>query len=198
MGGTLLYMAQEMLVMAGLVLCVGAIERHAGTDDLRRMGGLYRRAPVVSVITLVLVLALAGMPPLAGFFGKALILREGIAAGRWVLVFLTISTAVLTLMAALRVWCFGFWMSPRGKSLVAPEGATIGSSPRVGWIVCGAALVLTASIGIGLGAPRTVPMALRGALNLAEPQRLIDATLGAPGPGVRAVVEASNGAEVVR
>lgn len=198
MGGALLYMGQEMLVMAGLMLCCGVVERHAGTDDLRRLGGLYGRAPVLSGIMLVLLLSLCGMPPMPGFFGKAVILREGLAQGHWVLAGLTVATAILTLVAALRVWCHGFWMSPRSGSSGAPEGAELVATPRVAWALLGAGLVCASAITIGLGAPKTIPMTQRAALNLAEPQRFIDGTLGAPEPGVRSVATAHGASEDVR
>lgn len=198
MGGTVLYMTQEMLVMAGLMLCCAAVEKHAGTDDLRELGGLYRRAPVLSAIVLVLLFALMSMPPFPGFFGKALILREGLADHRWLLSGLTVATAVLTLLAGLRVWCHGFWMAPRGKGLNPPDGAEIGAAPRLGWALAGASVVCLAAVGIGLASPVTVPMATHAALKLAEPQRYIDATLGRPAPGMRAVVDASITSEVVQ
>jgi NADH-quinone oxidoreductase subunit N len=39
-------------------------------DELDDLNGLYSRAPVEAVLMLVFVLSLAGIPPLAGFYGK--------------------------------------------------------------------------------------------------------------------------------
>ena len=46
-----------------------------GGDRLSDFAGLSRRAPVVSFCMFVFMLSLAGIPPLAGFFGKFLLLR---------------------------------------------------------------------------------------------------------------------------
>ena len=127
-GATLHYMTQEMLVMGGLFLACGLVERVAGTDDLQELGGLYRRSPLLAGVVFVLLMSLAGIPPLSGFFGKALLVREGLASAHWWLVGATLFTAVVTIMAALRIWCHGFWM-PARRACAPPEGAEWGA-PR--------------------------------------------------------------------
>ena len=39
-------------------------------DELDDLNGLYSRAPVEAVLMLIFLLSLAGIPPLAGFYGK--------------------------------------------------------------------------------------------------------------------------------
>lgn len=51
----------------GVVL---AVEGEAGDDRLTSFAGLSRRSPLLSLCLLVFMLSLAGIPPLAGFFGK--------------------------------------------------------------------------------------------------------------------------------
>ena len=67
---------------ACLFLGAGAvIHACSGEQDLRKMGGLARRIPVTYWTFLVATLALAGIPPLAGFFSKDEILGRVFAAG---------------------------------------------------------------------------------------------------------------------
>lgn len=48
-----------------------AVVAHAGRcDDLKDLAGLHRRSPLLAGCLLIFVLSLAGIPPLAGFFGK--------------------------------------------------------------------------------------------------------------------------------
>jgi NADH-quinone oxidoreductase subunit N len=46
------------------------VERQTGGDRLSDFAGLSRRAPVLSFCMTIFMLSLAGIPPLAGFFGK--------------------------------------------------------------------------------------------------------------------------------
>jgi len=50
-------------------------------DELDDLNGLYRRSPLSALVLLVFMLSLAGIPPLAGFFGKYLILQSLIQTG---------------------------------------------------------------------------------------------------------------------
>jgi NADH-quinone oxidoreductase subunit L len=51
-----------------------AAHRHDDAQDLRNMGGLRPRMPVTAALMAVGTLAIAGLPPLAGFFSKDAIL----------------------------------------------------------------------------------------------------------------------------
>ena len=54
-------------------------------DELDDLNGLYSRAPVEAVLMLVFMLSLAGIPPLAGFWGKYFIFLSLIETGHYVL-----------------------------------------------------------------------------------------------------------------
>ena len=54
-------------------------------QDMNRMGGLWRKIPITHWTMLVASLAIAGIPPLAGFFSKDEILGEAFKLGfAWV------------------------------------------------------------------------------------------------------------------
>ena len=57
-----------------LFLASGSVIHGSGTQDLREMGGLGRAMPVTAATWAVGVVALAGLPPLAGFFSKDAVL----------------------------------------------------------------------------------------------------------------------------
>jgi NADH-quinone oxidoreductase subunit L len=61
-----------------LFLAAGAVIHAVGTNDIFRMGGLFRAMPQTAIVFIVGTLALAGMWPLAGFFSK-----EAVLAGVW-------------------------------------------------------------------------------------------------------------------
>ena len=67
-----------------------------GEQDIRRMGGLRRFMPITYLTFLISTLAIAGIPPLSGFFSKDEIIFSALANGRghWLL-WLVASTAAL-------------------------------------------------------------------------------------------------------
>ena len=63
-----------------------ATHRHEDAQDLRNMGGLARHMPWTATLMWVATLAIAGVPPFAGFFSKDEILARAFALGHeaWV------------------------------------------------------------------------------------------------------------------
>lgn len=55
--------------------------RAAGSDEIADYAGLSRRSPFLALVMLVAFLSLAGMPPLAGFFGKFYVFAAAVDAG---------------------------------------------------------------------------------------------------------------------
>jgi NADH-quinone oxidoreductase subunit N len=71
--------------------------------DLETIKGLGRRAPVLGAAMVVFLLSLAGIPPLFGFFGKALLFGAALDTGFLWLVVIAIVNSVLALAVYLRV-----------------------------------------------------------------------------------------------
>jgi NADH-quinone oxidoreductase subunit N len=72
MGATsvLFYVIVYALTNLGAFGVVAALSTRAGGDEMRDFNGMARRAPFLSLLFLVFVLSLAGIPPLGGFFAK--------------------------------------------------------------------------------------------------------------------------------
>ena len=83
--------------------------------DLRRMGGLIRRMPVTGWTFVVGAAALAGIPPLAGFFAKDQILEIANHTGRtWIYLLGTLG-ALLSALYIGRLVFLAFFGSPRSE-----------------------------------------------------------------------------------
>ena len=76
------YVATYGLTVVGAFGVVGVVENFTGAAKLSDFAGLSRRAPVVSVCMMVFMLSLAGIPPLAGFFGKFYVFLAAVGAGK--------------------------------------------------------------------------------------------------------------------
>lgn len=64
------YVLTYGLTTVGAFGVVAIVEQRAGGESLADFAGLSRRAPLLSFCMFIFVLSLAGIPPLAGFFGK--------------------------------------------------------------------------------------------------------------------------------
>jgi NADH-quinone oxidoreductase subunit M len=72
--GALLQMVNHGLVVAPLFFIVALLSERAGSEDVRDMGGIAFRAPVLSTLFLVVAFATLAMPGSANFVGEFLIL----------------------------------------------------------------------------------------------------------------------------
>ena len=70
LGALLYYVVTYSLSVLGTFAIIAVVERRYGDDKLENFNGFSRRAPVLSACLLVFMLSQAGIPPLAGFFGK--------------------------------------------------------------------------------------------------------------------------------
>jgi len=92
-----------------LFLGAGAAIHAVGTNDIHRMGGLFRALPQTGIVFIVGTLALSGVWPLAGFFSKEAILA-GVLEGGMVGPFLLLAlTAFLTTFYMFRVVLIAFF-----------------------------------------------------------------------------------------
>jgi NADH-quinone oxidoreductase subunit N len=77
--------------------------RHVIGDELDDLNGLYSRAPVEAVLMLVFLLSLAGIPPLAGFYGKYFIFLSLIETQHYALAALGVLYSVFGLYYYLKI-----------------------------------------------------------------------------------------------
>jgi NADH-quinone oxidoreductase subunit N len=67
---TLFYTSIYAVTLIGAFAVVGAVRRETGGDNLQNFSGLAARSPFLAACMSIFFLSLAGLPPLAGFFGK--------------------------------------------------------------------------------------------------------------------------------
>lgn len=177
LAAAIFHVVHNMIVKSSLFLCCGMIERYGGTDRLDALGGLARRDVWLGVLTFVAAISLAGLPPLSGFFGKLLLVRESIFFGPYprlgyVLAALALATSVLTLLSMLKIWGYGFWS--KASETVASSPTPSGRRPALAMI----ALLVAVSLSIGLGAGEYLKIMRVAARNVLDPTEYIVAVLG--------------------
>src|SRR5436190_2487301 len=66
----LFYITVYAVTLVGTFGVVGVVRRETGGDDFANFSGLVSRSPLLAGCMAIFMLSLAGIPPLAGFFGK--------------------------------------------------------------------------------------------------------------------------------
>jgi NADH-quinone oxidoreductase subunit N len=116
-GALLYYAITYALTVLGAFGVVAVVEEEAGGDTISDFAGLSQRAPVPSFCMLIFLLSLAGIPPLAGFFGKfylfssALTSTPGTLGLLW-LVVLAIAMSAVSLYYYLKVLKYIYVIDP--------------------------------------------------------------------------------------
>ncbi|MGW8780657.1 NADH-quinone oxidoreductase subunit 5 family protein [Streptomyces sp. NPDC055796] len=156
-GAAVFHLLSHGAFKALLFLGAGVIIHAAGTNSLAamsRMDGLAKRIPDAFWTMTIALLALAAIPPFAGFFSKeaVLVAAEHAAGGHsefapsaagWVVLVSGVLTALLTAAYATRLWLMAF----RGRGAAAPDhGREPIAMTGVLW------LLAIPSIGLGLAA----------------------------------------------
>jgi hydrogenase-4 component B len=166
----LFQIAVHSVAKAALFACADAVERHAGTTDMGRLGGLVRRLPAVTVIFAVAAATIIGLPPLGGFASEWLTLETlmqgfripSLAAGvsfaiAGALLALTAAVAGIAFVKALFATFLGLPRSQRPATSVGPAMAAAGA----GLAVLG--------IALGVGSPWVVTGLGRAAAATGQP-----------------------------
>jgi len=147
-----LYHALNHAFMKSLLfLGTGAVLHATGERNLGRLGGLIHRMPWVGWLTLVGVLAIAGLPPLNGFVSEWLLLQTFLFSHEvpkpFVNMLLPLGAAVVALAAALAgyvmVKFFGiiFLGQPRERSLAQAHDAGRLEKAGLLWLAAGCVLL---------------------------------------------------------
>jgi NADH-quinone oxidoreductase subunit N len=140
----LFYAVAYAFMNLGAFAVVAALQRRPGvTSQIATFSGLGYRAPVLALTMTVFLLSLTGIPPLAGFFAKALVVLGALEVGGWtsILAILVMLNAAAAAFYYLRVVVVMYMRQPE-------EGAgavSVGTPTRVGLVVAAA---LTIAIGL--------------------------------------------------
>ncbi|WNF28898.1 NADH-quinone oxidoreductase subunit L [Streptomyces sp. C11-1] len=157
-GAAVFHLISHGAFKAVLFLAAGVVIHAAGTNSLAamsRMSGLARRIPDAYWTMTVALLALAAIPPFAGFFSKEAVLvaaehtalgdrTVAPAAAGWTILVGGLLAAVLTAAYAVRLWLLAF----RGRGAEVPDhGRQPAAMTSVLWILA----VPTIAFGLTVG-----------------------------------------------
>jgi NADH-quinone oxidoreductase subunit N len=75
------YLAGYLFTIVAAFTVVALVMQHLDNEDIAGLAGLNQRSPLLATTMTLAMVSLAGLPPLAGFFGKFLLLKAVLAAG---------------------------------------------------------------------------------------------------------------------
>nr|YP_009936057.1 NADH-plastoquinone oxidoreductase subunit 2 [Oxytropis arctobia]QNS39107.1 NADH-plastoquinone oxidoreductase subunit 2 [Oxytropis arctobia] len=97
------YMLFYIAMNLGTFACIVLFGLRTGTDNIRDYAGLYTKDPFLALSLALCLLSLAGLPPLAGFFGKLHLFWCGWQAGLYFLVLIGLLTSVVSIYYYLKI-----------------------------------------------------------------------------------------------
>ena len=102
--GLLIYMAIYVVMNLGTFAVIVAMRRNGrSVEEIDDLAGLARTDPAMALWMAVFMFSMAGIPPLAGFFGKLYVFLAAVQGGYWVLAMIGILTSVVASYYYLRI-----------------------------------------------------------------------------------------------
>jgi NADH-quinone oxidoreductase subunit L len=136
-----------------LFLGAGSVIHALHTQDLREMGGLFKKMKTTAITFIVGGLALAGFPPFAGFFSKDEILASAYESGHFALFGIALFTALLTAFYTFRLIFLAFFGKESDASAHAHESPKVMTIPLIvlGFFSLTAGWIAIPGLGGGFG-----------------------------------------------
>ncbi|MHB9006782.1 MAG: NADH-quinone oxidoreductase subunit N [Limisphaerales bacterium] len=142
----LFYLGGYLFTVLTAFMVITVAMRQGGSEETGSLAGLHRRSPLLALAMTLSMVSLAGVPPLAGFFGKLLLLKAAVAQtegvpGFWWLLGVAVFGVVVSLWYYFGVIRAMYWAPEFG------ELAPISVSGPVRWALYGA---MAAMLWIGI------------------------------------------------
>ena len=174
----IVYMVHQVVIKTTLFLAGGMIEHTGGSSRLSRLGDMARTAPLIAVVFFVPAMSLAGIPPMSGFAAKFALLDSVAASREWWILGVAIAVSLLTLFSIAKIWLGVFWGQPEPAETTVAHGR----SRPPGLMVAPTALLVAATIVLGLAAGPLYDYCARAAGDLVDPAPYVSQVLGGGAP----------------
>jgi NADH-quinone oxidoreductase subunit N len=133
----LYYLAGYLFTVLAAFTVICLVTRHLESDDVSALAGLNQRSPLLAATMTLSMVSLAGIPPLAGFFGKFLLLRAIIQHGAtnhgyYCLAFVALAGVVISLYYYFGVIRAIYWSRDAADLSPLPLSGSI----RLSLVIC--------------------------------------------------------------
>lgn len=102
--GVLVYLLVYIFMSAGTWACIIAMRRQGrSVEKIADLAGLAKTDPGLALAFAIFMFSMAGIPPLAGFFGKLYVFLAAVQSGLWTLAIIGVLTSVVGSYYYLRI-----------------------------------------------------------------------------------------------
>jgi multicomponent Na+:H+ antiporter subunit D len=173
LAGAIVYLVHHIIVKANLFLVSGLVRQAGGSFRLKSIGGLYKTNGLLAIGFIIPAFALAGFPPLSGFWAKLLIIKASLESQQYALALLSAAVSLLTVFSMIKIWSEAFWKP-------APSGAQDYAThrPLSPWMLAPVLSLALVTIGLGLCMEPVIQFSMSAAGQLLTPQVYVEAVLG--------------------
>ncbi len=173
LAGAIVYLIHHIIVKANLFLISGVVREVGGTLHLPRIGGIYSRYGLLSLIFFIPAFSLAGFPPLSGFWAKLLIIQAALSIEQYGLALLAAVVGLLTVFSMVKIWSEAFWKAEPAEEDSPPAGERLSR-----WMLAPIIALAATTVLMGLCMEPVIRFALVAAEQLLDPHEYINAVLG--------------------
>lgn len=166
------FIIHNVFVKTNLFMVGGILEQQYGSTLLADIKVLMKTDPILASIFFISAMSLAGFPPLSGFWGKLLVIKESVNSHFVFSTLIAILVSLFTFYSMIKIWRFGFCERERIDQLP--------TTPATLTAVQGLAIapLFLIPIYIGIFPDSILPRLGSIAADLAHPQSIINTVLG--------------------
>lgn len=182
------YLIHHIVTMSGLILVFGAIEQTYGTGAFKKLSGLIRRERFASLLIIVGLFSLVGLPPTSGLWGKVALVRaalENVWWGSVLIVAAVVVGSLVSLLALQRMWKQTFLgddmtqYHPDSPATGRAPATTLTDDVTVRWtLLLPGAVMMAVSVAMFVGGNVFVSMTQEAANALLDVRPYVEAVLG--------------------
>ncbi|MBM3565896.1 MAG: NADH-quinone oxidoreductase subunit NuoN [Alphaproteobacteria bacterium] len=134
--GLLVYLAIYLVMNLGVFACIIGMRRSGrNVESISDLAGVSRTHPLYAAALAILMFSMAGIPPLAGFFGKLYVFLAAVQAKMYVLATIGLLTSAVAAFYYIRIIRIAYFDEPA-------ESLDRAIRPEIGWIAAAASLLL--------------------------------------------------------
>lgn len=179
LAGSVFYLIHHIVVKTNLFLVSGVVDKIKGSYDLKKLGGIYKAYPLLSLLFVIPAFSLAGIPPLSGFWAKFILIKAGLQASQYLIVATALVVSILTLYSMTKIWNEVFWKKePEAEKEYETENQFELSARAKFSLILPIGILAIITVVIGLYTEPFFDLAQQAAEQLMNPEGYIHAVLG--------------------